>query len=307
MDNNKLFKFLLKDISEIEELFAEKGAEGFDELEIEFIRTRFNGAKHIIQLLGGKDVPSQKTIVTGPAATKVVTEAETVNANNSVQSQARLSEEEKESLAALSDFEEELKQEESKPETVVQEEEINSPEAEPEEDEQKSVEEEETVVAEEVEEQESVTTEVEEETSEEETIAEEIAEEPVSEKEPHQKNEPEDEPEPVVISNRIGDRVISEKSVNDLLSGNGDKKLEYKISNSPVKSIQAAIGINDRYQYIRELFSGNAETFAKTVVDLDNLGNIQEAVAYLQENFKWKKNETSLKFVNLVKRRFPNG
>ena len=56
MDNKKLFKFLLKDISEIEELFAEKGTEGFDELEIEFIRTRFSGAKHIIQLLSEKDV-----------------------------------------------------------------------------------------------------------------------------------------------------------------------------------------------------------------------------------------------------------
>ncbi|WP_319479017.1 hypothetical protein [uncultured Draconibacterium sp.] len=306
MDNKKLFKFLLKDISEIEELFAEKGTEGFDELELEFIRTRFNGAKHIIQLLSDKDVPAQRVMVSAPSATKVAAEPETVDPKNSVESPAQLSEEEKESLAALSDFEEELKQDDKKTE-LVEEVKSAAPEKEPEIEEESSSVIEEPVAAEKVEEQNSISTDVEEETTEEEQIVEEVKEEPVSEEKLQEENEPEDEPDPVVVSSRIGDRAITEKSVNDLLSGNDDKKLEYKISNSPVKSIQAAIGINDRYQYIRELFSGNAETFAKTVVDLDNLGNIQEAVSYLQENFKWKKNETSLKFVNLVKRRFPNG
>lgn len=299
MDNKKLFKFLLKDISEIEELFAEKGTDGFDELEMEFIRTRFNGAKHIIQLLSEKEVPPQRVMVSALDKSAVVAEPEPVETKNSVNPQVTLSDEEKESLAALSDFEEELKQEERKPEPVVQEEEVAATEQEHTIEEEIASEGESEVIAEE--EEEESTSEVEEEITEEEPKAEEVKEEPVRE------IEPEEEPEPVAISNRIGDRIITEKSVNDLLSSNGDKKLEYKISNSPVQSIQAAIGINDRYQYIRELFSGNAETFAKTVVDLDNLGNIQEAVAYLQENFKWKKNETSLKFVNLVKRRFPNG
>ncbi|WP_163323105.1 hypothetical protein [Draconibacterium mangrovi] len=299
MDNKKLFKFLLKDISEIEELFAEKGTEGFDELELEFIRTRFSGAKHIIQLLSEKDVPAQRVLVSAPVATKVYAEPEAVETKSPVEPQATLSTEEKESLAALSDFEQELKSEETKPERVVNKEEFDLPEVVFEADEENSDVEEETVVAEE---EEDSVSEVEEETPEEET-----KEEPVSGIEPQQIKEPENEPEPVMTTNRIGDRVITEKSVNDLLSGNGDKKLEYKISNSPVKSIQAAIGINDRYQYIRELFDGSADSFAKTVVDLDKLGNIQEAVSYLQENFKWKKNETSLKFVNLVKRRFPNG
>ena len=34
--------------------------------------------------------------------------------------------------------------------------------------------------------------------------------------------------------------------------------------------------------------------------------DLKEAVNYLQTHFKWKKNETSLKFVSLIKRRFPN-
>jgi hypothetical protein len=104
---------------------------------------------------------------------------------------------------------------------------------------------------------------------------------------------------------RLGDSFLKEKSVNDII-GDDFSKLEHKLSNRPILSIQAAIGINDRFQYIRELFEGSADNFAKTVADLDSMNDIKEAVNYLQNHFKWKKNETSLKFVNLIKRRFPN-
>ena len=66
------------------------------------------------------------------------------------------------------------------------------------------------------------------------------------------------------------------------------------------------VGINDRFQYIRELFDGSSDKYTEAVSSLDSMSNINEAVAYLQHNFKWKKNETSLKFVNLIKRRFAN-
>ena len=115
-----------------------------------------------------------------------------------------------------------------------------------------------------------------------------------------------DDEEPVDIHNkRLGDSFLKEKSVNDIMSDDFSK-LEHKLSNRPVSSIQSAIGINDRFQYIRELFEGSADNFVKTVADLDSMNDIKDAVNYLQSNFKWKKNETSLKFVNLIKRRFPN-
>ncbi len=103
---------------------------------------------------------------------------------------------------------------------------------------------------------------------------------------------------------RLGDSFTKEKSVNDLMSAD-TQKLENKISNMPVSSIQAAIGINDRFQYIRELFDGDADKFAETVAKLDSMPDLKDAVVYLQQNFKWKKTEVSLKFVTLIKRRFP--
>ena len=68
--------------------------------------------------------------------------------------------------------------------------------------------------------------------------------------------------------------------------------------------MQAAIGINDRFQYIRELFDGDNQKYLEAVKTIDSFDNLKDAVEYLRDNYKWKKNETSLKFVRLVKRRF---
>ncbi|MDX8340841.1 hypothetical protein SLH46_16710 [Draconibacterium sp. IB214405] len=294
MDNKKLFKFLYKDISEIEELFAEKGAEGFDELEMEFIRTRFSGAKNIIQLLSEKEIKSPEVQIPQPAvADNNGSSSEKTEAEIPAAPRTELTEDEKAGLKELEEFEAEIAdKEDEEPETI-----------------EEPVEKIEPVAKEVVEETAEVVEAPKVVAAVEETIEEEISQEEVEKEKPvvDEVREEEETEEVEETNTRIGDRPVAGKSVNDLLGGKEDGKLEYKISNSPVTSIQAAIGINDRYQYIRELFDGNADTFAKTVSDLDGLTNINEAVEYLQQNFKWKKNETSLKFVGLVKRRFPNG
>ncbi|WP_321371576.1 hypothetical protein [uncultured Draconibacterium sp.] len=298
MDNKKLYKFLYKDISEIEELFAEKGAVGFDDLEMEFIRARFNGARNIIQLLSEKDIKSPEVQNTQLSAEgKNDSSSEKPEAVASAAPVAELTNEEKEGLKALEEFEAEIAETKKGGPEVIEE----TAEEQLKEDENETVSLAEETRDEDVDEvDEPEVVESLEETTEKEEVKE---DEPVVDEVPEEEEIEEKEE----ASTRIGDRPIASKSVNDLLGGKEDGKLEYKISNSPVKSIQEAIGINDRYQYIRELFDGNADTYTKTVGDLDTLTNIQEAVEYLQQNFKWKKNETSLKFVGLVKRRFPNG
>ena len=280
MDNKKLFKFLYKDIAEIEELFAEKGAEGFDQYEMEFIQSRFSGAKQIIQILSEKENKQLKNI--RPRPTEVM-------------------EKEEDEVDIKSDEEEEVvidvaytAEKEEEQETPVVEEEIQ-PEV--------IVEKEETEPAAEIEEEKAEDiTEVEEEQPTTELVNEKIEEEePAKEVELEEKTVEAND-----ANNRLGDSFVKEKSVNDLLSGGGNN-LEQKISNSAISSIQSAIGINDRYQYIRELFNGDADLFAKAVADLDQQNSLQEAVNYLQENHTWTKNDVSLKFVNLIKRRFPNG
>jgi len=308
MDNKKLLKFLYKDIAEIEELFAEKGAEGFDKFEIEFIQGRFKGAKQLIQILNEKEEggegksQSQSQVIAEDAD---LMEEEADKTEEVVAAVVSPTEEEKESLEALSDFEEELKEkgeEKAEPEGKAKKEDavevaaaIAKVETEAKEEEKfkeqsQSKEESQSQVLDEVEEDDKASEEQMQNSISDEQDVELDADEEISE-----------------ANKRLGDSFLKEKSVNELLGSDESGKLEYKISNSPVRNLNAAIGINDRYQYIRELFEGSADKFVETVGALDEMNSIQEAVSFLQKNHKWKKNEISLKFVNLVKRRFPNG
>ncbi|MEN8117280.1 MAG: hypothetical protein ABFS16_09895 [Bacteroidota bacterium] len=262
MENKKLLKFLLKDLSELEELVDEKGTSGFEELEIEFIQNRLKGAKRLIQILNESE--------------------------ESRQSQFQLAEEEKTQSPPPEEIIEKISPPEPESETEVKEVEETVAETENEEILEETPE---PVVNElDTEElQEEATTEEKDEHSDIKDKEVELVDEEVKDN----------------GNKRLGDSFSKEKSVNELVNTDTNK-LEHKISNLPVSSIKAAIGINDRFQYIRELFDGNADVFSKAVAKLDTMNNIQEAVKYLQQNYKWKKNETSLKFVNLVKRRFPN-
>ena len=277
MENKKLLKYLLKDLSELDEMFSEKGKKSFDDFEMEFIQNRVTGAKRLIQLFfeHENDKPAEFKSDT-PSHQK--TELQNLD---------------------IMEVKSEIKVEEKTPEIIV-EEKIHETAIE----EKLKVAENEIKVPEiaKMPEMAKVAEVVIHEKTENEVSVQEVRTQSVAVQQELQM----DDDEPVDIHNkRLGDSFLKEKSVNDLMSDDFSK-LEHKLSNRPVSSIQSAIGINDRFQYIRELFEGSADNFVKTVADLDSMNDIKEAVNYLQSNFKWKKNDTSLKFVNLIKRRFPN-
>lgn len=266
MENKKLLKFLLRDLSELEELVAEKGDNGFDELEMEFLQTRVSGAKRMIQILfdnenslANKKVNKLENIATENLEEETVIQKEIIEDPIIIEKKTEIEIEddfvktEKEVRVEIEEALDRIEEEEAKTEAEKRE---------------KKAEIEIGIV---------------------------------------DKNEVELEEEEVVVeaNQRLGDSFSKEKSVNDLIDIEVSK-LEHKISNRPLESIKMAIGINDKFLFIRELFEGNAEVFTNAVAELDAKKDITEAVKYLQHNFKWRKNETSLKFVNLVKRRFSN-
>ena len=88
---------------------------------------------------------------------------------------------------------------------------------------------------------------------------------------------------------------------NDFLQGEKNN-LGYPIT--PIRRIWDAIGINDRFLFIRELFDNDNSKLESTVKTIDEFTSIQEAVNYLKTNFKWSNSEASQRFLILVKQRF---
>jgi hypothetical protein len=285
MENKKLLKYLLNDLRELEEMFAEKGKNSFDEFETEFIQNRISGSIRLVKLFLEKENNMPVNSETGESESKKQDQPvfETSNNNNN-NIEINSDENIRENLAVktpgvwIEEKAPELITREIEEKVIVVENNLTAPE----------------IVQEK------------EEKIEEQILAETYIQNVQLHKEPVQKElQLEDEELVDIHHKRLGDSFLKEKSVNDIRSDDMSK-LEHKLSNRPVSSIQSAIGINDRFQFIRELFEGSADNFVKAVTDLDSMKDMKEAVDYLQTNFKWKKNESSLKFVNLIKRRFPN-
>jgi len=100
----------------------------------------------------------------------------------------------------------------------------------------------------------------------------------------------------------VGEKYQKERSLNETLGNN--KAAESKLINGPITSLKAAIGLNDRFLFIREIFNNNSAKYNEVIDNLDKMEQIQEAVEYLRDNLTMQKNEASMKFVDLLKRRF---
>jgi hypothetical protein len=100
----------------------------------------------------------------------------------------------------------------------------------------------------------------------------------------------------------VGETFQKERSLNDVI---GEKKpAESTLTQGPVTNLRAAIGLNDRFLFIREIFDNKTEKYNTVIDKLDQLETIQQAVEYLKANLTLQKNDTSMKFVELLKRRF---
>jgi len=250
MENKKLIKILLKDMTELEELISEVKDRGkFESLEIEFIHTRAKGILQLLNILDNKE---------SSGASQVPTAIE----NDIYQTDIKLTEKEE---APMHDG------------AGLKEEQVPGNEIPDEKDKIQN---------------DSIS-----------QLTEKKVKPPVMNGKMIDEEEMlEESVEIISTKSRLGESFLKGKSINDMITE--QNKLEFKLSNRPVSSIRAAIGINDRFQYIRELFDNDAKKFSESIAILDSMKNENEAAEYLLNNFKWKKNETSLKFINLVKRRF---
>ena len=296
MENKKLLSYLLKDLSELDDLFAESGKNSFDNFEMEFIQNRISGSIRLIKLFIEREnnIPAeinpeiftdqnQKLPNSEPLFKKVEEKiTENIKENPAIKTPG-VWVEEKATKVFEQEVSRQIEPEIKAAEKIIEKEEVTMVEN--------------NITAPEI---------VQETIEIEQQIVETQQQNHQYKSEVIQKELELEEDEPVDLHNkRLGDSFFKEKSVNDIRTDDLPN-LEHKLSNRPLSSIQSAIGINDRFQYIRELFEGSADNFVKAVAELDSMNDMKEAVDYLQTNFKWKKNEASLKFVNLIKRRFPN-
>lgn len=71
-----------------------------------------------------------------------------------------------------------------------------------------------------------------------------------------------------------------------------------------IKDLRSAIGLNDKFLMIRDLFGGDAERYEATIDTLDEFEDLDECIIYIVENFRWNPDlEASKLLVSLIERK----
>lgn len=102
--------------------------------------------------------------------------------------------------------------------------------------------------------------------------------------------------------------VDAHESLNDKLK-EGKTELVEVLKGSPVKDLRKAIGINDRFLFINELFRGDETMYERSIKTINSFNIFPEAEYWINRELKTKlgwdhKNIVVQQFDHLIKRRF---
>lgn len=98
-------------------------------------------------------------------------------------------------------------------------------------------------------------------------------------------------------------------SVNDSVAQKAeDKSLVNKLNNTRIENLKSAIGINDKFYFINELFSGNSQAYEDVIYTLNNFKRFEEAMQYtstLKHKYDWStETEAYQKLIHFLERKF---
>jgi len=130
---------------------------------------------------------------------------------------------------------------------------------------------------------------------------------------------------PVTLSHTIEDfptftyQQKTAHEVNDVMAHQGESlndrlkvekvELGNKLKDTPVRDLRKAIGINDRFVFINELFRGDENMYERSIKTINSFNILAEAEYWIQRELKvkigWNEGSESVRhFDQLVRRRF---
>ncbi len=110
------------------------------------------------------------------------------------------------------------------------------------------------------------------------------------------------------IGKEVNEAVVQQESLNDRLKENRTEVM-HAIKDTPIRDLRKAIGINDRFVFINELFRGDEPMYERSIKTINSFNIYPEAEYWMNRELKIKlgwddTRETVKHFYQLVKRRF---
>ena len=109
------------------------------------------------------------------------------------------------------------------------------------------------------------------------------------------------------------------KEINDIIGGSGSSlnerlkseiaDLRSALNDTPIRDLKKAIGVNDRYVFVNQLFRGDEAMYERSIKTINSFRILPEAEYWMERELKvklgWDENrELTRHFYQLVKRRF---
>ena len=104
--------------------------------------------------------------------------------------------------------------------------------------------------------------------------------------------------------------INQQPTVNDRLSKRYDEEsLVKKLQKAPINDLKSAIGINQKFLFIQDLFNGDVDAYGRAITKLNEFNNFKEASHFLRNElaseYKWStENQAVSAILELVERRY---
>ncbi len=87
------------------------------------------------------------------------------------------------------------------------------------------------------------------------------------------------------------------QTLADTLTATAPHNIATELRNRPVKDLESAIGINDKFLLIRDLFEGDGVAYTETIRILDTFDDFDECMIHIALNYSWNPNSDGAKLL----------
>lgn len=106
----------------------------------------------------------------------------------------------------------------------------------------------------------------------------------------------------------LADQFSSGPTLHEALHHGKNKDDVIFAHNKPVSDLASAIGINDRFTFIHELFGNDKNLYDNTLVTLNQAASFNDAYNFMIHNFDWDMNSDPVQLLlDIVRRKFIKG
>ena len=100
----------------------------------------------------------------------------------------------------------------------------------------------------------------------------------------------------------IRDRVLGEvlggdvHTLADTIAAPKDMASEI-VRKERITDLKQAIGINDKFLLLRDLFGGDTERYERTIDRLNEFDDLDDCIIYISENYDWNPSSDGVRFL----------